>query len=360
MQELNKAYLNKFEFKSLYLEITSKCNGKCSYCYNNSSLLGEHIAYDKIVDIVNQAYTINPRSSFVLSGGEPLLHPFFLDILNLLHEHNSDVTVVTNASLLNSPVINKALQKCNIQVTLESLIQKEHDSIRGVSSFENIKNLQNNIPNLYNLQRILRVNLMKKNMMHIKEFAEFAIANRYNILSLGFLVNQGRGRNSAEIIDYEDDYNIWHNALKEIKDITILYEGELIVERKNCYPRVECELTHFEKPSMAVRVDAKGNVFPCLYFYDPQHSMGNIYEQSLRNILKGDRFLALLNSLFYREKNIKSCKQCIWDKHCRKGCPALAYSKHLTINEKESCAFLKDIFENAIKSEKQRSKEYWR
>ena len=331
MQEINKAYLNKFEFKSLYLEITSKCNGKCSYCYNNSSLLGEHIPYDKIVDIINQAYIVNPKTSFVLSGGEPLLHPNFLDILNFLHDHNSAVTVVTNASLLNNTAINKALQKCNIQVTIESLNQTEHDSIRGVSSFENIKNLQNNIPNLYNLQRILRVNLMKKSIMYIKEFAEFAISNGFNILSLGFLVSQGRGRNSAEIIDYEDDHYIWNEALKEIKDISARYEGELIVERKNCYPRVDCELTYLKRPSMAVRIDAKGNVFPCLYFFDPQHSMGNIYDQSLSSILKGDRFLALLNSLFYREKSIASCKQCIWDKQCRKGCPALAYSKYQRI-----------------------------
>lgn len=31
------SYLDKFEFNSVYFEITSRCNAKCSYCYNNST-----------------------------------------------------------------------------------------------------------------------------------------------------------------------------------------------------------------------------------------------------------------------------------------------------------------------------------
>ena len=356
MQEVSKSYLDRLEFNSIYFEITSKCNGKCSYCYNDSSQKGKHIPVETIIDTMKQAYQINPNMSFVLSGGEPLLHPNFLDVLNFANEHNLNMTVITNASLIGAESFTWALKKCNIQVTLESLNQMEHDFIRGLCSFDNIRNLQKTIPNVFKLKRILRVNLTRKNIEYINEFAEFAIKNEFNVLSFGFIVNQGRGKSSADIIDYEDDREIWTNTIKEIKKISALYREELIVERKNCYPKVGCELTYLRNPSMAVRIDAEGYVFPCLYFFDKQHSMGNIFSKSLRDILKGESFLALVNALLYRENNILSCKQCIWDKQCRKGCPALAYSKHETINEKESCEFLKDTFKKAIKSERLKSK----
>lgn len=356
MKEVGISYLDKFEFNSIYFEITSKCNGKCSYCYNNSSQDGRHIPVETIMDTMKQAYQINPNMSFVFSGGEPLLHPNLLEILNFANVHNLNSTVITNASLIGAKSFALALNKCNIQVTLESLNQKEHDLIRGLCSFDNIRNLQKTIPNVFKLKRILRVNLTRNNIEYIKEFAEFAIKNEFNVLSFGFLVKQGRGQNSTDIIDYEDDREIWTNTIKEIKKISKLYGEKLIVERKNCYPKVGCELTYLKNPSMAVRIDAEGYVFPCLYFFDKQHSIGNILDKSLADILKGESFLALVNVLLHRENNILSCKQCIWDKQCRKGCPALAYSKYKTINEKESCGFLKDTFEKAIKSERLKAK----
>lgn len=352
MLKVEMSYLDKLEFNNIYFELTSRCNANCSYCYNSSTSMGRDIPYNKIIDIMRQAYMINSKTDFVLSGGEPLLHSNIIDIINFACSNNSDVTLISNAYLLKKMSVYEVLSKCNIQVTLDSLNHVKHDNVRGEGSFDNIKNMQNIIPNLYNKKRILRVNLTRNNTQYINDFCKFAINNGYTILSFGFLVNQGRGQGNPLIIDYdiEEDKNIWLEVIHTIKECSETYKNEIVIERKNCYPKTGCELVNRKNPSMALRIAANGNAFPCLYFTDEKHSMGNIFNSSLIEILKGRRFLELINLLLFREDNIEGCKRCIWDKQCFKGCPALAFSKYNSFENEISCSFLKETFDKAIKS----------
>lgn len=352
MVRVEKSYLDKFELNSIYFELTSRCNAKCSYCYNSSTSTGKDIPYDKIIDIMRQAYMINSKMDFVLSGGEPLLHANILDILNFACSNNSDVTLISNAFLLKKMSLYEILSRCNIQVTIDSLNHIEHDEIRGEGSFDNIENLQNILPNLYNKKRILRVNLTRYNAPYINDFCKFAINNGYTNVSFGFLVNQGRGYGNPLVIDYdiEEDKKIWLEVIHAVKECSETYKNQILIERKNCYPKTGCELINLKKPSMALRIASSGNTFPCLYFDNEKHSLGNIFDSPLIEILKGQRFLDLINLLLCRVDNIERCKQCIWDKQCFKGCPALAFSKYNSLDNEISCSFLKGTFEKAVKS----------
>ena len=349
---VDKSYLEKFDFSNIYFEVTSRCNAHCSYCYNSSTSRGKDIPYETILDVMQQAYDINKKTNFVLSGGEPLLHTNIVDIVDFACNHDSEVTLITNGYLLKTMSQHNSLSECNIQVTLDTLDCIQHDNVRGTGSFSNIKNLQNIISNAHNKKRILRVNLTRNNVDQINAMCMFAINSGYTILSFGFLVNQGRGQGNSFVINYdvEDDKKIWAEAIQVIKKCSDQYKNEIIIERKNCYPKMGCELVNFKRPSMALRIAADGNAFPCLYFSEMQHSLGNIYDNSLIEILKGDRLLNLINLLFYREENMESCLGCIWNKQCFKGCPALAFSEHGTFDDKISCSFLKEAFDKAVKS----------
>lgn len=97
---VDRLYLSKFEFNSFYFEITSKCNGKCSYCYNDSLNDGTNVPFLKIKSVIEQAYQINPKTEVVFSGGEPLMHPNISDILDIGFEKGLDITIITNAYLI--------------------------------------------------------------------------------------------------------------------------------------------------------------------------------------------------------------------------------------------------------------------
>ena len=50
--KVETSYLDKFEFNSIYFELASRCNARCSYCYNSSTSMGKDIPYDKIIDVI--------------------------------------------------------------------------------------------------------------------------------------------------------------------------------------------------------------------------------------------------------------------------------------------------------------------
>ena len=93
----------------------------------------------------------------------------------------------------------------------------------------------------------------------------------------------------------------------------------------------------------------RANHRACLYFCDKINSLGNVNDATIYEILKGQPFLNLINLILYRESYIENCKSCIWNKHCFKGCPALAYSKYGSFDHEIFCSFMKGLFERIIK-----------
>lgn len=78
------------------LEITSYCPHECAYCSTNASRDGKHISFETIRQFLAQQ-NVKPGDRVNISGGEPLAHPRFWDILNLCKSKTDDVWVYTNA-----------------------------------------------------------------------------------------------------------------------------------------------------------------------------------------------------------------------------------------------------------------------
>lgn len=344
-------HIRRIGFYSVYIEITSRCNGRCPYCYNDSGITGSDMPYSKIKEVMAQAYEINRNVSFTFSGGEPFMHPDIAEMIDFGCSLGSDITVITNGSLLGTLSSSEQIYQCSLQVTLDTLDETLQDSMRGTGSFRNIKNLQRYLPNINHKQRILRINLTRDNLMDIREFTEFAVDNAYTEISFGFPVGQGRAKGRTGLLDFDnrDDWDICFNAIREVEECAQKYKDKITVARKNCYPRLRCELTDKKKPTMALRITPDGNVYPCLYFGGQDNSLGNINHASLDDILRDLPFRRLIRSLLYRESHMEACRSCIWNKYCFKGCPALAYSKYGSLDHKISCAFLDRSFSESIK-----------
>ena len=86
--------------------IGRRCNFDCSYCsaleHDNHS---GHVGYEVVESMVAQLKTHlknkNKKFKMVITGGEPFVHPKFLDILELIHRElkPSQFVVVTNGSV---------------------------------------------------------------------------------------------------------------------------------------------------------------------------------------------------------------------------------------------------------------------
>jgi hypothetical protein len=98
------------------IEITQYCPFECPECSSNASSEGKHLPYDAITDFLGKQKDITRIN---ISGGEPLAHPQFFDILKLCYSMCADVRVYTNALkhiMFNSRVIHGVKVEANVDI----------------------------------------------------------------------------------------------------------------------------------------------------------------------------------------------------------------------------------------------------
>lgn len=124
-------------------EITSRCNLACTHCIRDKSP-GSDLEIDLIERVLKQTrvYGIDQAG---FTGGEPLIHPRFKDILEIAVRMGYKVSFVTNgikipefADFLAQPRIKDATER--ISISLEAMDQETNDKIRGKGSFKKAMN----------------------------------------------------------------------------------------------------------------------------------------------------------------------------------------------------------------------------
>ena len=81
----------------MYLQITTKCNMKCSHCCYSCGKNGKHGDINTIIDAISFARNFNDET-ITIGGGEPTLHPEFFKILDFCLRDFDYVWMATNGS----------------------------------------------------------------------------------------------------------------------------------------------------------------------------------------------------------------------------------------------------------------------
>lgn len=86
----------------MQVELTEACNLRCRFCYNSQKPRYNKNVFDILDRLAEQGVMqIN------LTGGEPLAHPQFFDILDYACEKFPNVVVLSNGSLMNKEALEK-------------------------------------------------------------------------------------------------------------------------------------------------------------------------------------------------------------------------------------------------------------
>ena len=82
-----------------YLAVGYDCNHKCICCpLTTYDRLHKRFGIEEIKRRIDMI-PLSDENHVVVSGGEPMLHPDFLDILSYLNEKNFSVTILSNSSM---------------------------------------------------------------------------------------------------------------------------------------------------------------------------------------------------------------------------------------------------------------------
>ena len=99
---------DNFYFPKMNLMITGKCNLNCLHCFNakDNAPLNTELSYEDVINILDQAKDIGVHA-FTITGGEPLVHHRFLDIIRAIYERDMFVFELnTNGLLINQHMLD--------------------------------------------------------------------------------------------------------------------------------------------------------------------------------------------------------------------------------------------------------------
>lgn len=128
---------------SATFELTERCNFNCVHCFinqpaNSREVRERELSLSEIKDILNQMANAGVIS-LLLSGGEPLLRPDFLDIYMHAKRLGMLVTVFTNGTLLSPRILDvfSEYPPQLIEITLYGSTQETFEKVtRLPKSFE--------------------------------------------------------------------------------------------------------------------------------------------------------------------------------------------------------------------------------
>ncbi len=122
--------------KSVDVYVTSQCNRRCTYCFLPSDFFasGMRMSVEAFSDVVAWClrYSVD---EITFLGGEPSLHPSFVDMVSLASGRGLDVRVVTNGArrfrrLMESGLIGPH-NLSRVAVSLDTLDETVQDGFRG-------------------------------------------------------------------------------------------------------------------------------------------------------------------------------------------------------------------------------------
>jgi len=119
------------------LELSFRCNLRCVHCYLGDARLGipgkEELSYGEICDLLDQIVD-QGCLWLLLTGGEPLLRPDFLDIYTYAKQKGLLTTLFTNGTLI-TPQIADFLQQWRpfkIEISLYGRTKETYEKVVGV------------------------------------------------------------------------------------------------------------------------------------------------------------------------------------------------------------------------------------
>ena len=270
------------KYKRIYIEITNNCNLNCSFCSEvlksrrNMSSEEFDLILNKIKDYADFIY--------LHVKGEPLVHKDIIEFINKANEYNLKVNLTTNGVLFDKYA--KELGKCKNLNKINFSLHCENNKDNYLEDiFDNIKYLSTNTTVIYRLWTLKNNELDEKSTKIVDKIKEY-----YNLSpeTVDKIKNTTNIKISSTIYVDKDNEFVWPTVNNHKSD-------------GYCYGLN----TH-----IAILVD--GTVVPCCLDSNGVINLGNIFTDSLEDIINSDRYQNLLKSLRDRKPCEELCRSCIY------------------------------------------------
>jgi len=185
---------------SLYMYISGSCNLACRHCWISPEFQaqdkgGKHIPVEYVEKAVREAKPLGLQS-VKLTGGEPMLHPRFREIVSLINEESLRIIIETNGTLLDSSMaefLKNTKHVSFISVSIDGADAGTHEYMRCVTgSFESaVSGIRDLVEQGFHPQLICT--LHKGNASQLEEVIELAENLGCGSIKFNHIQQIGRG-----------------------------------------------------------------------------------------------------------------------------------------------------------------------
>ena len=378
-----KEYDNYY-FPRMNLMITGKCNLNCLHCFNaiDNAPLNTELSYEDVINILDQAREIGIQA-FTITGGEPLVHPRFLDIVRAIYERDMFIFELNTNGLLITQKMLDVFKELHcyplIKISFDGV--GYHNWIRQHPQAEDltVKAIKKCIAYGFRVKAQVQVN--RKNVDVMMDTAK--LLNELGVDEMRIIRTTEAPRwekNSPQSsLTIEEYYERMLEFAKQYiaSDMRMLIDIWQFVRLNPFAHSVELMPVACNKKDFNIRipmckgnrgmiaVSSSGEVVPCLqmsgYFIEKGISLGNLFKTPLKELVKDSPYLNLAMAPLFKQiiENDK-CGNCKYYKACTGGCPALGllYSKDVNFYHEDitKCIF----FENGWYEKTTEALKKWR
>jgi len=365
----NKGFLSKAEtsevfkrpiLKSLFFHLTTRCNLKCPHCYVASEMADlTHPAKEELPPYLLfrliDEFSEHNGKTVTFSGGEPLLYPQFKDAVEYAASKGLETEILTNGTLIDKEwAALFADKKISVQISLDGSTAVIHDTIRGKGNFDKAVRGIKYLQDAGMKKRItLCTTIMKQNLHDLP--AIISLANNLEITKIRFLPLRKVG--SAE--------KKW-DAISGMD--TAQYESffqyiSCLQKDKNCGIDLTCGLTGFMlnipknisdddiwcPVGKQIVADTNGDAYPCVLMMKNEFRLGNLFSQTLSQLMQSDKMSEIYKILSTRRNIIAKCAVCNWRNFCQSGCMGQALDHKGTVWDTDDfCTYRKRAYKEAF------------
>ena len=328
---MNKPYF------AIQWHITDVCDQRCQHCYifseGHPCLIS--MSYEEMIHTLNQIEDLcekmNRTPYIYLTGGDPILHPKFWNLLEEFHSRKIRFCIMGNPFHLTNEVCKKMydLGCVKYQLSLDGL-EKTHDMFRKEGSFkttiEKIQTIKNS-----GMWCAIMTTVSKVNYKEIPALIDLVASLNVDVYAFGRYCPTSKEKaydenNHLTPLEYKNFLEeCWkkyetHKDSKttfQLKDhlwTLFLYEKGYFKPNKDLNQNTivdgcNCGRNH-------ITILPNGDIYACRRM---ESKVGNIHEDSLYDVFAG----ANMNEYRKYDSFVK-CNKCELKAFCR-GCPAVTY-----------------------------------
>jgi radical SAM protein with 4Fe4S-binding SPASM domain len=346
--------VNPPRIPDITLYLTEECNLRCKHCAVVEGRMPQTtLTADDCRALIDAHLALHPGATVSFTGGEILLHPDALDIIDHACASTPHVNVNTNGLLVNDAVADRlARSGAWIQVSLDGASPEMHDFIRGKGTFAKAWAAIERLCARGANQRILVATTLTRCVLgDVRDLIARVDAMRLRELRLLTLNKMKAATTHWDRIapDPAEMQRVYRWLLLDLPRTDRAGKTPVAASFPGFVPDADPSGAAWCPLGETAIIDSQGVAYNCPTLRGAEWEIGRLSEGSLADIENSERNRNLREKMLQRRYAVPECAACAWRNFCQGGCSAFTAlrSGDFYLND-EFCDFRRSLYREFV------------